>query len=91
MSPSPGDNAKVTAPPTTSAAISLTIDSKAIARISPGWCSLAVMSRTPNRMANSAMKAATNNAVPLQKLAGSPGLPVSTSKLLATALSCSPR
>ncbi len=36
MSPSPGENAKVTAAPTTRNATSLTTDSKAIARIKPG-------------------------------------------------------
>src|SRR5260221_579594 len=70
----PGDRAKVMTPPTARKATSFTTDSKAIAVIRPGWCSLAVMSRTPKRIVKTAMNPVMKSVVPLQKLAA-PALP----------------
>ena len=49
--------------PTASRATSFTTDSKAIASIMPRCCSAACTWRTPNRMVNTAISAATMNEV----------------------------
>ena len=49
--------------PTARNATSLTIDSVAIASISPSWCSVASMWRVPNSTANSAIASATRQAI----------------------------
>ena len=51
-----------TSRPTTVIATSLTTASTAIAATTPWWRSLASMLRVPNRMVNSAMPAAIQNA-----------------------------
>ena len=76
--------------PTATSATSLTSDSSATASIMPGRCSVASTWRVPNRIANSAISAATYSA-------GSPSAgplgscPASTTRLMATALYCSAR
>ena len=77
---------KATAPPTRSAAASLTTDSVATASIRPRCGSLALTLRTPNSTAKAAIAAATISVVP----PGSPPTsPASASKLMVIALSCS--
>ena len=49
--------------PTARKAMSLTIDSAAIASINPSWCSVASMWRVPNSTAKAAIDKATNNAM----------------------------
>ncbi len=58
----PGNMTKVTNTPTARNAISLTIDSAAIASIKPSWCSVASVWRVPNSTAKVAIASATNSA-----------------------------
>lgn len=58
----PANMPKVTNSPTARNATSLTIDSVAIASISPSWCSVASMWRVPNSTANTAMAMAIISA-----------------------------
>ena len=58
----PSNITKVTNTPTATKAISLMINSVAIASIKPSWCSAASMWRVPNSMANAAMVSAMNSA-----------------------------
>ncbi len=58
-SPGPSNSTYSTNGPTVSSASSLTTDSKAMASIMPRCCSEACTLRTPNRMVNSAINAAT--------------------------------
>ena len=50
--------------PTPTKASSFTIDSTAIARIMPSWCSVVSMCRVPNRMAKMPMVSTTNSDSP---------------------------
>ncbi len=56
----------------------------------PWWCSVASTWRVPNRVANSAISSATYSAGSVKKPVG-PVLPVSTCRLIATALYCRAR
>ena len=63
MSPVPSNRYHRTNGPTVSRASSFTTDSKAMATIMPRCCSEACTLRTPNRMVNSAISAATISEV----------------------------
>ena len=83
---------KVTNTPTARKAISLTIDSAAIASIKPSWCSVASVWRVPNSTAKVAIASATNSATsPSSGGAAPPG--DASAKMVETeadtALSCS--
>ena len=77
--------------PTDANATSFTIDSNAMASITPSWCSVASSRRVPNRMANTAIISATQSAVSAYHAGFAPIEPVSTSMLVPTALYCSAR
>ncbi|MNN53510.1 hypothetical protein D3C81_1682710 [compost metagenome] len=76
--------------PTATIAISLIIDSNAMASIMPWWCSVASTCRVPNRMANKAINSATYSAGSLSTPLP-PASPLSTCRLIATALYCNAR
>ncbi len=77
--------------PTAANANSLTIDSKAMASITPSWCSVASSRRVPKSMANAAIIRATHRAVSAYHAGFAPSAPVSTSMLVPTALYWSAR
>ena len=77
--------------PTVTNASSFTIDSNAIASITPSWCSVASSRRVPNRTANSAISSAAHSAVSANQAGCRPVEAVSTSMLVPTALYCSAR
>ncbi len=56
----------------------------------PWWCSVASTWRVPNSVANKAISSATYSAGSVKKPVG-PTLPVSTCRLIATALYCNAR
>ena len=56
--------------PTARKAMSFTIDSTAIARIMPSWCSVVSMWRVPNRMAKTPMVSTTNSDNPSSPVEG---------------------
>ena len=82
---------KATAPPTTSAAASLTTNSVATASIRPRCGSLALTLRTPKSTAKAAIAAATISVVPPGRLPTAPSAAsdASASKLMVIAFSCS--
>ena len=72
MSDGPSNRNHTTKGPTASSASSLTTDSKAMASIMPRCCSEACTLRTPNRMVNSAISAATISEVSACTTPGAP-------------------
>lgn len=77
--------------PTATMAINLITDSSAIASIMPRWCSVASTWRVPNKVANNAINSATYKAGSAKMPRPALLCPVSTSRLIATALYCSAR
>ena len=89
----PSNSTNSTNGPTVSRAISLTTDSKAIASIMPRCCSEACTLRTPNRMVNTAISAATISEVSVWITPARPSIQRAGSatvrKVEDTACSCS--
>ena len=77
--------------PTTTMAASLTSDSTAMASIMPWWCSVASTWRVPNSAANKAINSATYSAGSASRPVWPMSRPVSTPRLIATALYCRAR
>ena len=87
-SPGPPNSPQVTKAPTARKASSLTTDSTAMAATRPSWRSVLSRWRVPKAMVKPASTSAISSAVSKPPSPAS-GVPVSSAKPLATALSCS--